>query len=67
MKVGMRAVASYIPEQRVTAKDYAHLRSLMPDGMSMPAEKRRMPEPRANETMAVAVAKKALVAAGLRA
>jgi 3-oxoacyl-[acyl-carrier-protein] synthase-3 len=67
MKIGMRAVAAYIPEQRVTAKDYAHLKPVMPDWMSMPREKRRMPEPRGNEIMAVEVARKALEAAKLRA
>ncbi len=65
MKTGIEAIASYFPEERVTPKDYEFLRPLMPSCMSMPREKRRFPDPHANEIMAVEVARRAMSSAGL--
>jgi 3-oxoacyl-[acyl-carrier-protein] synthase-3 len=67
MKVGLRSLAVFIPEEKVLASDYAHLRSVMPSWITMPAEKRRFPDPQANEIMAVKVSKDAIANAGLSA
>lgn len=66
MKTGIETIVSYFPDTKVTDKDYAHLKPLMPEWMSMPKEKRRFPDPHANEIMAVKVAEKALKSANLK-
>jgi 3-oxoacyl-[acyl-carrier-protein] synthase-3 len=65
MNTGFETVVSYFPDTKVTAKDYAHLESLMPSWMSMPLEKRRFPDPHANEIMVLKVAEKALKSVNL--
>jgi len=65
MNIGMQAIVSHFPDLTVTAADYDHVKSLMPGWMTMPREKRRLPDPQANEILAVRVAEKALRSAGL--
>lgn len=65
MITGMETVVSYFPEARVSADDYAYLRSTTPSWMTMPREKRRLADPHANEIMVLKVAEKALVSANL--
>jgi 3-oxoacyl-[acyl-carrier-protein] synthase-3 len=65
MKTGIEAIVSYFPEKKVTAVNYAHLKPFMPAWMSMPKEKRRFPDPHANEIMVLKVAEKALNSVGL--
>jgi 3-oxoacyl-[acyl-carrier-protein] synthase-3 len=60
MHTGIETIVSYFPETRVTAKDYAHLKPVMPEWMSMPREKRRFADPHANEIMVIEVAERAL-------
>jgi 3-oxoacyl-[acyl-carrier-protein] synthase-3 len=65
MKTGIETIVSYFPDAKVTDKDYAHLKPYMPEWMSMPREKRRFPDPHANEIMVVKVAEKALKSVNL--
>lgn len=41
MQVGVRSLAAFIPEEKVTAADYAHLAAVMPEWLTPPSEKRR--------------------------
>ena len=66
MNTGFETIVSYFPERTVSAADYAHVQSLMPSWMSMPREKRRLPDPHANEIMVLKVAERALASAQLQ-
>lgn len=65
MSIGIETIVSYFPEAKVTDKDYAYLKPVMPEWMSMPREKRRFADPHANEIMVGKVAEKALASAHL--
>jgi len=65
MKTGFQTIVSYFPAQKVAAADYAHLKPFMPAWMALPKEKRRFPDPHANEIMVLEVARKALQSARL--